>query len=268
MAPEKSPAFQFYPKEFLTDGHVAGMSAQEVGVYIRLLCVCWQEQSLPIENARLAQMAGVPLSAFKRLWPAVQVCFVEHDGRYIHLRLEKEREKQEAYRRRQSDKGKARAQQRASLHAAGTQPEPSHGSTGQPATAQPIPSSPISDLRTSVVSLKEPERHTRASLSDPFVNPTTTERAGRFIERYEALYGQHRHGAKYARKEHRDYAAAVTLCQTWPDDAHLDELAAVFLTTDHKFAEEGSRTIPQFLALASWCDSRLLEWKAKQRARA
>ncbi len=97
--------------------------------------------------------------------------------------------------------------------------------------------------------------------TDPFTDSVITERAARFIERYGDLYSQKRNGARYASKIHRDYAAAVTLCQTWGDDERLDKLAVCFLTTDHKFAEEGSRTIPQFLALASWCDSKLAEWE-------
>lgn len=96
---------------------------------------------------------------------------------------------------------------------------------------------------------------------DPFTDPVVTERAGRFVERYSELYTEQRNGAHYAMRPTRDYAAAVTLCQTWTDDARLDKLAVCFLTTDHKFAEEGSRTIPQFLALASWCDGKLAEWE-------
>src|SRR5262245_1736507 len=117
---------------------------------------------------------------------------------------------------------------------------------------------------TSDLSLKEQERDHAVSLSpaeqfrdarrDPFTDKTVTERAARFIERYEQLYPEHRKGARYAKKPVRDYAAAVTLCETWPDDARLDKLAILFLTTNHRFATEGSRTIPQFLALASWCD--------------
>lgn len=97
------------------------------------------------------------------------------------------------------------------------------------------------------------------------LDANVTERAGRFIERYEAMYPEHRKGARYIVKPHRDYEAAVGLCRTWEDDERLDRIAAVFLTTDHKFAEEGSRTIPQFAALASWCDGKLAEWEAKQR---
>lgn len=117
-------------------------------------------------------------------------------------------------------------------------------------------------MSSSVSSSSEGERERKPdpSLTDAVV----TERAGRFIERYEELYPKHRHGARYAVKPHRDYEAAVSLCRTWADDARLDKIATIFLTTDHQFAESGSRTIPQFLALASWCDSKLAEWEQKR----
>ncbi len=101
--------------------------------------------------------------------------------------------------------------------------------------------------------------------TDPFTDSSVTERAGRFLERYPDLYAKHRKGARYAVRPVRDYAAAVTLCQTWPDD-RLDKLAVIFLTTDHEFAESGSRTVPQFLGLASWCDGKLAEHEAEQRS--
>jgi hypothetical protein len=114
---------------------------------------------------------------------------------------------------------------------------------------------------------KERERkpsELRSESRDPFTDPGITKRAGRFCERYQELYPAHRSGARYAMKPTRDYAAAVTLCTTWQDDARLEKLAICFLTTDHRFAAEGSRTIPQFLALASWCDGELAEWEKKQ----
>jgi len=101
----------------------------------------------------------------------------------------------------------------------------------------------------------------RKPLHDPMLDPLITERAGRFIERYERLYVIHRKGARYAVKPHKDFAAAVTLCATW-DDARLDQLAVVFLNSDHSFAESGSRTVSQFLAMASWCDGKLSEVEA------
>lgn len=94
------------------DGNVAVMSLQERGAYITFLCYCWQEGSLPMDTGRLAQMVGTPLKPFLKFWPAVRVCFAERDGRYIHRRLEKEREKQELHRQRASDRGKAGAEAR------------------------------------------------------------------------------------------------------------------------------------------------------------
>lgn len=254
MAAEKAPAFQFYPKEFLMDGNVAGMSLQERGAYITLLCLCWQEGSLPAQHQRLARMIGAPIAAFNKLWPAVGVCFREVEGRLIHPRLEKERDKQEEFRRRQSNKGRASAASR------------NHGSTAVQPEPQPKVNSPISYLR-SPDSSKNQEKDKKPSLSpaapaDPFLDDGITQRAGRFLERYQELYPKYKHGARYALKPHRDYAAAVRLCQTWDNDERLEKLAIIFLTTDHKFAEEGSRTVPQFLALASWCDTRLAEAEA------
>jgi hypothetical protein len=140
-------------------------------------------------------------------------------------------------------------------------------------TSGGIPSE-IRSITETETETKEAKREKSASLSppadparDPFTDPIVTERAGRFIERYETLYTHHRGGARYTVRPQRDYAAAVTLCQTWPDDARLDRIAVVFLTCEHKFADEGSRTIPQFLALASWCDDRLAQWEKAQPVR-
>jgi hypothetical protein len=134
-----------------------------------------------------------------------------------------------------------------------------------PVTRPPTVSVSVPDL--SLVK-EQLEREKSASLSppadDPFLNQQTGDRAAAFLDRYEVLYRTHRKGARYARKPVRDYAAAVTLCHTWADDSRLDKLAIIFLTTDHKFADEGSRTVPQFLGLASWCDGKLADWEAKK----
>ena len=84
-------------------------------------------------------------------------------------------------------------------------------------------------------------------------------RAGRFCqETYPSLYEKHRKGARYVSKPHLDFQEALELCRVW-DDARLEQVATVFLTTDHEFAEKGSRTMAQFRAMASWCDSKLVE---------
>ena len=45
--PNKSPAFQFYPADFLSDSKVILMSNEEVGCYIKLICHGWLEGSIP-----------------------------------------------------------------------------------------------------------------------------------------------------------------------------------------------------------------------------
>ena len=68
MAPEKAPAFQFYPKDFLTDERVKLMSHTERGIYISLLCMCWLEGSLPAQPAALAKLVSLTPARFTRLW--------------------------------------------------------------------------------------------------------------------------------------------------------------------------------------------------------
>lgn len=142
--PGKAPAFQFYPNDFLADANVIVMSLHERGAYITLICVCWQQGTLPNNVEQLARFCGTPVSAFRKMWPAVEKCFrVTANGeRLTHPRLERERKKQREYRKLQSDKGKASA---ASRKATAVEPRLSSGSTdGQPAiqgSVQPKPNS-------------------------------------------------------------------------------------------------------------------------------
>jgi hypothetical protein len=84
----------------------------------------------------------------------------------------------------------------------------------------------------------------------------TNGRPGDFIDRYKELHLKHRHGAHYVSHPQKDFPDAALLCETY-DDERLDKLATVFLTTDHDFAEQGTRTIAKFRSMASWCDERL-----------
>jgi uncharacterized protein YdaU (DUF1376 family) len=94
----KSPAFQFYARDFLADEHVARMGNVETGIYIRLLCFCWLEGSIPADLEELALM--LPRTSGKELekaWRVVGRCFDPHPtepGRYVQQRLDRERQKQ------------------------------------------------------------------------------------------------------------------------------------------------------------------------------
>lgn len=230
--PGRAPAFQFYAKDFLTDSNVIVMSLAERGAYITLICSCWLEGTLPSDVNRLARLCGCPLSAFRKIWPALAPCFRRRGtDRLVHPRLERERQKQAEYKQRQSDASRKRWDK----------PQASRGN----ATALPKPSSTSSSSSSSSDFSQKKDQ--------------IAERAGIFArETYPTLYAKHRKGARYVSKPHLDFMEAVELCRVWPDD-RLEKIATVFLTTDHHFAENGSRTMAQFRAMASWCDSKLVE---------
>jgi uncharacterized protein YdaU (DUF1376 family) len=100
-----APAFQFYPKDFLTSPKVRRMTMTERGVYITLLSLCWIDGSLSTNLDELSHECRLSPKQFTKLWNAsvVRECFVERDGRLHNERLLQEKRKQIEYRRRQSD---------------------------------------------------------------------------------------------------------------------------------------------------------------------
>lgn len=96
----KPPAFQFYADDFLA-GTMA-MSQQEVGAYIRLLCHQWSNGGIPLDQGKLRRIAGGKVSG------EVLSKFESVDGVLRNRRLEEERQKQEAFRQKQSANAYAR----------------------------------------------------------------------------------------------------------------------------------------------------------------
>jgi uncharacterized protein YdaU (DUF1376 family) len=252
----KSPAFQFYAKDF--DSGTRAFSAEEVGAYIRFLCHQWDKGSIPSDLESLARIAGVSLVRMRRVWLRLQDYFIidpdnESRTRLLNVRLERERLKQALYRQKQSDKGKASA---ANRRATDSQPESNRGSTEPQPEGQPKLNSSISDLQSSDFS--QERTHPRAREVSPSEAPELSERAARFLERYDALHREYRRGAPYMGKPHIDHHEAMQLVRVY-DDARLDKLATVWLNADDAFAENGTRTIAKFRSRASWCDERLRE---------
>lgn len=109
---ERSPAFQFYPKDWLSDSNVRAMTVDAKGTYIELLCLYWLHGGLPNSTDYLARLVVLPPAKFRRLWPQIAPCFTV-DGDQLHQkRMDREREKQDAYRRERSSSGKRGAEKR------------------------------------------------------------------------------------------------------------------------------------------------------------
>jgi uncharacterized protein YdaU (DUF1376 family) len=103
-ASKRTPAFQFYPNEFLGSSKVRRMSMAERGIYITLLCSCWLDGSLPTDLTAIAETLHIKDAQFRKLWAHVlHECFVERNGRLVNVRLESERKKQADYRRKQKE---------------------------------------------------------------------------------------------------------------------------------------------------------------------
>jgi|21_taG_2_1085346.scaffolds.fasta_scaffold08163_1 uncharacterized protein YdaU (DUF1376 family) len=111
----KSPAFQFYPGDFLSDSKVMLMSNAAVGCYIKLLCHCWNDGSISTKIEDIAKLCGEHADAMAMLWESIETCFKTHpkdDTKLIHPRLDKERKKQKENRKRRVSAGKKGAKAR------------------------------------------------------------------------------------------------------------------------------------------------------------
>lgn len=104
----KSPAFQFYPKDYQSDEAVRLMNHEERGIYLDLLCAEWLEGSIPSNPALLARLIGTTKKKMEAAWILVGPKFVPDasgNGRLIHPRLEEERVKQAEWREKSSKGG-------------------------------------------------------------------------------------------------------------------------------------------------------------------
>jgi uncharacterized protein YdaU (DUF1376 family) len=101
----QSPAFQFYPADFVS-GAPAFMKPLETHVYIWLLCLDWNHGGFEFHAEDLASWCRMSVDEFTRAWRKVGESFVERDGRYFNPRLDAEREKQREYSERMSENGK------------------------------------------------------------------------------------------------------------------------------------------------------------------
>lgn len=107
----KPPAFQFYAAEYLADEHVQLMTLEEEGAYIRLLAFCWREGSIPKAIGALSRLCKgasttVLTTVLKRFKPT------DNGERLVHPRLDAERKKQQDWREKSAQGGRASAHKR------------------------------------------------------------------------------------------------------------------------------------------------------------
>lgn len=103
-------------------------------------------------------------------------------------------------------------------------------------------------------------------LKSPLEDETIANRAARLIQRYGELYRQHRGNAKLKQFRTRptiDWQEACSVVATW-DDATLEKLMVIVLTTDDEWISRSDRSFRVFAMKASWADDRLKQWQQRQ----
>jgi len=99
-----SPAFQFYPADYLADAKVQALSIEGEGCYFRLLCYCWREGFIPSNRVAIARLCkgydGPGLDEAIAMFVRG-----EKRGQFIHRRLNKERKRQEEHSKLMKESG-------------------------------------------------------------------------------------------------------------------------------------------------------------------
>lgn len=162
MAAEPSPAFQFYPKDFLTSSTVRLMSMEARGAYITLLALSWLDGALPTSIDDLAKLAGCSARTFKKIWPNIASAFTLTDAGYVNLRLEKEREKQRDGAATFAKRGRKGADARWLKH------PPSIASVPTPDNASATPQALLGDGFSIAIADRKEEKNAQARVSRSF----------------------------------------------------------------------------------------------------
>ncbi len=114
MSKEQSPAFQYYPRDILSDINYQAMTWAERGMYHHLMDICWMETFIPDDPAILARVLCISEEEFSEAWKVIGKCFKggSKNGQLVHPRLDIERAKQAQWREKSSRGGKLSAHKR------------------------------------------------------------------------------------------------------------------------------------------------------------
>ena len=108
---KNSIAFQYYPKDFLSDDKVASMNLKEIGAYWLLLSYCWMENGLKNDQDYLKGLCRND-AEWEKIWNKICKCFFLKNAKLRNRRLDEERKKQKEFRQKLTESGKIGAEKR------------------------------------------------------------------------------------------------------------------------------------------------------------
>jgi hypothetical protein len=207
------------------------------------------------------------------LWERAADGYRIHDYHDFNDTREEAIERQEVIREQRRKAGLASGKRRRTIHEHTT-----NGAVAPPLNtiehiSHPIPSHPIPQIQEARVAEVLAQAKTTAAahvvvrekLADTVESVTEAAlllRAGDLLQHYKDLFVEHRRGARYHDRMHHDLEKALGLVRTWPDDARLEKLAVIVLTTDDEWISGTDRGFGVFEAKASWADDKLTSWEA------
>lgn len=259
MASDKAPAFQFYPRDFLTDEHVVLMDLEERGAYITLLCMCWLEGSLPATDEDIAHILRIHLNKWSRLSKKVKARFTPNEaGRLVNPRMEEERAKQLRWLEKSVEGGLRSAASRRAKKLKG-------GSTTLQPPFEPNVNTASASADVHTVGANEPRFISASDVAhggNVIVAPELEGRAADLLNWWRDEYPRRQSGAPYptliGSREVIEYDAAKRLVANYPDDKHLRNMAVYFLCLKgDKFVDGRTRTLRMFESRAAGIDAEL-----------
>jgi uncharacterized protein YdaU (DUF1376 family) len=217
MAPSKStkaPAFQFFPRDFLSSPKVDRMAMVERGAYITLLARCWLDNGLPTDMKDLAHYCRMKPSQFERMWSngKIHECFYERGGKFHNERLDIERLKQKANRQRQSDNAKAGWEKRGI--AVALPPHSQHQDSGITRAHAPAADADSKQQISSVVSSEERLDLAFASFRDAYPE---SRRKGGFLVQQDYMAAASDNGPAVLMNALRNHIAS----EQWANPKHI-----------------------------------------------
>ncbi len=255
MAKEPSPAFQFYPKDYLSDVKTRAMTFEQRGMYWDLCSYCWLEGGLPSDPIQIARILGTPEEPFVRdHWPALSMCFRPLTETTIEQpRLGIERRKQQKRREKMAEGGRRSADRR--------KVEPSTLQGASKVAATTLQGGTNSSSSTPVVPPLPPTggNHVEAiERSGILAEAEASERAGAFFDRWRAIYQTYANGATYPLvASPKDYRDLLTLVTQYPDDGYLDDIAKTFIKAKMRTWGEDRKSLGWLVRVASDVDREL-----------
>ena len=102
-----TPWMRFFPADYLAD--TRRLTTEQHGAYLLLLMDSWSSGALPDDDTVLARVAGLDAESWARTRPAIAGYFEIADGKWVHARIEQEREHAQAYAQASSGRGKKAA---------------------------------------------------------------------------------------------------------------------------------------------------------------